>query len=146
MFSIALYGENIADFIRLHFKQQNANYSLIVNLKTFPQEEHWFPRRDLLVGIGNQMNKQPAALSGHVRASHFSNRCITIIATQGPINLLNDWLIAQNPSTVPQWPTGVALGIVGFVSTFPHAISFIPSFCSSSTEREAWDWIYSVME
>lgn len=44
MCSIVLCGENIADFIRLHFKRQNARYFLIVNLKTSPQEGHWFPQ------------------------------------------------------------------------------------------------------
>lgn len=130
--SDALRGDNCAEVISAspHFKQQNGNYSLIVRLKAFPQEGHWFPKCDLLAEIGNVMNKQPdfGALSSRARASHSSSTCITIIATWGPINPLIDWLIAQNPSTVPQWPTGVALGIVGFVSTFPHAVSFIRLF------------------
>lgn len=130
MCSIALCGDNSADIISasLCFEQQNANYFLIVYLKAFPEEQHWFPMCDLMDGIGNGINKQPdfGALLSRVHASHFGNTCITIIATLGPINPLIDCLIAQNPSTVPRWPTGVALGIVGFVSTFPHAISFIP--------------------
>lgn len=94
MCSIAVYGDNIAEFNSacLHFKQENDKYFLIVYLKAFPQERHWFPKCDLLVGIGNKINKQPdfGVLSSQVHTSHFSNTCITIIATWGPINPLID--------------------------------------------------------
>lgn len=101
-----------------------------------------------MFGAGNEINKQAEFedFSRPAHASHFGNMDGTVIATLGPISPLIDCLIAQNLLTVPQWPSGVAVGTVGFVSTLPHAVSFIPSFCYSSTEREAWDWIYSVMK
>lgn len=38
MFSVALCGDNLVEImpVNLHFKQQNRNHYLIVNLKRFP--------------------------------------------------------------------------------------------------------------
>lgn len=133
MCSVALYGDNLGEimYVSLHFKQQKCNNFLIVYLKAFPQGSH-FPC-GIWVGISNGMNKLPdfGALSSQVHNSHLAKR--------GLINPLIDWLIAQNPSTLPPMTpvAGVASGIVGFVSTLPRAISFIPSFCYPSAEREA---------
>lgn len=150
MGSIALYGDN-SEIISasLHFKQQNSNYFLIVYLKAFPQEGQWFPKCDLLAGIGNVMNKQPdvGVLSSQVLTSQFTNKMYYRNSYMGPNQPL-DWLVncseSFNCTPMTNWCRLRQRG--DLCQHFPDAVSFIPAFCYSSTEREAWDWICSVME
>lgn len=62
MCSTALSGNNIGEFLCAtpHFKQPNANYFLIVYLKAFPQDGHWFPKCDLLVQTGSKWTNSPS--------------------------------------------------------------------------------------
>lgn len=72
-----------------------------------------------------------------------------LLAKWGLIDPLINWLIAQNPTLLSQWPPVAAAHVGGLWDLCQHgpgAISFIPSFCYSSAEREAWDWICSVIE
>lgn len=79
----------------------------------------------------------------------FPPKPCALLAKWGLIDPLIDWLIAQNPSLLSQWLLVAATHVGGLWDLCQHgpgAISFIPSFCYSSAEREAWDWICSVME
>lgn len=68
----------------------------------------------------------------------------------GP-NRPTDWLAncSESLTSIPVTPPGAAAHVGGLWDLCQHgpgAFSFIPSFCYSSAEREAWDWICSVME
>lgn len=151
----SLRGDNLEEAVRVsrHFKQQSCNNSLIELLKAFPLGAA-IPLWALLVGISNWINK-PTDFGVRSGQEHiFPSFSTTILAQPGPLNQPVDWLV--NCSESPRPPSDFypkdpgdrrfLRGLWDLCKHRPVAISFIPAFCYSSAEREAWDWIYSVME